>query len=175
MKLSDKAREILGTLAPMLGTALGGPFGAIAGTILGAAVGKAGVPVTPASVEKAILGADPATLLAIKKAETEFTEHMRQLDITEAQLQYADVASARSMQVTTRSFLVPSLAVIIVLAFIGMVASTLLGYSHVEGALAGTLVGYLSAKCEQVVGFYFGSSASSKSKDATIEKMVDTA
>ena len=40
-----------------------------------------------------------------------------------------------------------------------------MGYSHIESAMAGTLVGYLSAKAEQVVAFYFGSSAGSQKKD----------
>ena len=58
----------------------------------------------------------------------------------------------------------PILAYVIVGSFVAMVGGALLGYAKVDSALAGTLVGYLSAKCEQVIGFYFGSSKGSEDK-----------
>jgi hypothetical protein len=64
--------------------------------------------------------------------------------------------------------LVPSLAILIVSAFIGVVIATLGGFAVIDSVLAGTLIGYLSAKAEQVVNFYFGSSAGSQRKDEMI-------
>ena len=53
-------------------------------------------------------------------------------------------------------------------AFIAMVGATLAGFAKVESVLAGTLVGYLSAKCEQVLAYYFGSSKGSEQKSALL-------
>ena len=64
-----------------------------------------------------------------------------------------------------KSQLVPTLAVVIVGSFIGVTVGTLLGYTKIDSVLAGTLVGYLSAKAEQVIAFYFGSSNGSRAKD----------
>lgn len=74
------------------------------------------------------------------------------------------------MQIATKSMLVPALAIIIVSAFISVVIATLGGYAVVDSVLAGTLIGYLSAKAEQVVNFYFGSSAGSQAKTELLAK-----
>jgi hypothetical protein len=87
-----------------------------------------------------------------------------------AKLTVEDRKSARDMQIATKSMLVPSLAILIVGAFIGVVIATLGGFAVVDSVLAGTLIGYLSAKAEQVVNFYFGSSAGSKEKTELLAK-----
>jgi xanthosine utilization system XapX-like protein len=78
------------------------------------------------------------------------------------------------MQTEVKSPLVPTLAIIIVVSFIGITIGTLMGYSHIESAMAGTLIGYLSAKAEQVVSFYFGSSNGSQAKDQMIYNSTPT-
>lgn len=167
MKLSDSVRAIISAVAPVLGTALGGPLGAAAGMVIATALGTKKPDGTPdmAATEAALASGSPDVLLKLKQADIDFQTHMADLGVNLEAMAVDDRKSARAMQVATNSLLVPSLAVMIVLAFIAMVGSTLFGFSHVEGALAGTLVGYLSAKCEQVVGFYFGSSAGSARKD----------
>jgi hypothetical protein len=39
--------------------------------------------------------------------------------------------------------------------------------------LVGTMIGYASAKADQVVSYYFGSSAGSKAKDETIRRQSE--
>lgn len=172
MKLPDNLKAIIAAVAPTLATALGGPLVGAAATILARTLGTTKADGTPdEKATAAILAtASPDTLLKVKQAEFDLQKHMADLGVSLETLAVDDRKSARALQLASRSFLVPSLAVMIVLAFIIMVGSTLLGYSHVEGALAGTLVGYLSAKCEQVVGFYFGSSAGSARKDELLAK-----
>ena len=65
------------------------------------------------------------------------------------------------------------LAFVIVAGFMGTVFMVLLGV--VEGmkdplmsTTVGTLIGFVSAKCEQVVAYYFGSSSSSQQKTALL-------
>lgn len=170
MNLSEKAKAVIAAVAPTLGTALGGPFGAIAGTLVAAAVGKTG---KPDDVEKAILGADPATLLALKKAESDFTEHMRQLDITEEQLQYSDTASARAREMTVKDWIPGILAVGITLGFFAVLVFMLIvGKPSAGGDALLVMLGALGGAWANVVAYYFGSSAGSRSKDATLEKMA---
>lgn len=57
-----------------------------------------------------------------------------------------------------------NLAYMIVGAFIAVAVTVLLGFAKVESVLAGTFVGYLSAKCELVLAYYFGSSRGSERK-----------
>lgn len=167
MKLPDNLKSIIAAVAPTLGTVLGGPLVGAAVTILARALGttKPDGTADEAATAAAIATASPDTLLKIKQAEFDLEKHLADLGVNLQALAVDDRKSARELQIATRSKLVPGLAVMIVGAFICMVAATLLGFSHVEGALAGTLVGYLSAKCEQVVGYYFGSSAGSARKD----------
>lgn len=72
--------------------------------------------------------------------------------------------SARDREASVRDNTNRVLAYTIVGAFVGMVGTALLGYAKVDNVMAGTLVGYLSAKCEQVLAYYFGSTAGSARK-----------
>jgi hypothetical protein len=74
------------------------------------------------------------------------------------------------MQVATKSYLVPSLAIIVVTSFVGVVISTLAGFSTIDSVMAGTLIGYLSAKADQVLSFFFGSTAGSQRKTELLSK-----
>jgi L-cysteine desulfidase len=160
---------------PLLGAVLPIPGGAALGTALASMIGAgSGKP-------EDILAALTANADALEKAkefEATHAETMLQLQLAHVQALYAqevaDRDSARKMQIATTSHTVPLLAYLIVGSFVAMVACTLAGYSHVDGALAGTLVGYLSAKCEQVVSFYFGSSQGSQHKDVLLANSTPT-
>jgi len=78
----------------------------------------------------------------------------------------------RDRQINVKDNVNKILAYSVVGAFIAMVSATLLGYAKVESVLAGTLVGYLSAKCEQVLAYYFGSSKGSSEKTSMIYNSI---
>lgn len=102
--------------------------------------------------------------------EDQAAAHLKLLELQQsgelAQLTLAvqDRDGARSREIGVKDHTNKILAFVIIGAFVCLVASTLLGYAKVESALAGTLVGYLSAKAEQVLNYYFGSSAGSAQK-----------
>lgn len=154
---------------PLLGAVLPIPGGAAIGTALASAMGASSA--DPQDILTALTASADSQLKA-KQFEETHQETMLGLQLKFETDQYAasvaDRSSARSMQVSTKAFTVPTLAFVIVGAFIAMVTGTLMGYAKVDSVLAGTLVGYLSAKCEQVVAFYFGSSAGSQSKDVLL-------
>jgi len=74
----------------------------------------------------------------------------------------------------THFFFLYGLALLIVVTFLATAGLTLFGLTKVDSVLAGTLMGYLSAKCEQVVSFYFGSSAGSQRKDELLHQSMPT-
>ena len=157
--------EWLKQLAPTIATCFGGPLAGMAV----ATVSKA-LNIAPEEVQDVISSGKLTAeqVAAIQLAELELKKQAQSMNLDFEQLAVADRKSARDMQIATKSFLVPSLAVIIVTSFIGVVVATLAGFSKIESAMAGTLIGYLSAKAEQVISFYFGSSASSQRKDEMI-------
>lgn len=71
MNWADVARQVIGLGAPILGTALGGPFGGAAGRILAEIVGA---DATPQAVAKALPGSSAEQ---IAQAENAWTEAIR--------------------------------------------------------------------------------------------------
>jgi len=159
--------EWLKQLAPTIATALGGPLAGMAVSAVAKAIGC-----EPDEVQ-GIISSNKLTaeqVASIQLAELELKKQAQSMNLDFAKLTVEDRKSARDMQIATKSMLVPSLAILIVSAFIGVVIATLGGFAVVDSVLAGTLIGYLSAKAEQVVNFYFGSSAGSKEKTDLLAK-----
>jgi hypothetical protein len=106
----------------------------------------------------------PEQIAGIKELELRFQNDEKERGFRYAELEFKDRDSARQREMQTKDYTNRVLAYTIVGSFIAMVGAALLGYAKVESALAGTLVGYLSAKAEQVLAYYFGSSAGSQAK-----------
>lgn len=166
---------LIGKAAPLVGGVLGGPLGAAAGGIIADALG---VPAEPASVAKA-LQSDPAAMakvievqsaervrLAELAAQTVEAEQTRIVDL--ARIDFEDRASARTREADTHDTVTPrAIAGLVIVGFFGSVGYVLsgsVGLNGEQGILVGTLVGYVSAKADQVLSYYFGSSASSAQK-----------
>ena len=168
--------NLVRTVAPSIASAVGGPLaGSAVRTISEVLLGKPDG--TEAELEEAAAKATPEQLLALKKAEQEFTVRMRELDIDLERIANNDRDSARDREVKTKDWMPRALAIVIVGGFMLTVFLVLMGY--VEGmkdplmaTTVGTLIGFVSAKCEQVVAYYFGSSAGSKAKDEAMSNMV---
>ena len=157
--------EWLKTLAPTIATCLAGPLAGMGVAALAKAIG-----VEPEQVQDVISSGKLTSeqVAAIQLAELELKKQAQSMNLDFEQLAVADRKSARDMQIATKSYLVPLLSVIVVVSFVGVVVATLSGFSKIESVMAGTLIGYLSAKADQVLSFFFGSSASSQRKDEMI-------
>jgi len=161
------AFDWLGTLkviAPTVATALGGPLAGAAVSLLGDALG-----VSEPTQEKIASAFTNGQLTGeqiakIKVAELKAKSMEKVYGFKFAELEIRDRDSARQREVATKDSTNKVLAYLIVVAFVIMVGMALFGEITIESALAGTLVGYLSAKCEQVLAYYFGSSVGSKLK-----------
>lgn len=154
-------KQTLARLAPTVATALGGP---LAGLAVNTIAERLGLEPDEEAVAQAVSSGSPEVLYKLKEAEHDFKLRMKELGLKEDALYIEDTASARRAYTKHKDPMVQLLAVLIVLGFMAVVGLVLAGQFVVSGALAGTLVGYMSAKAEQVVAFYFGSSAGSKQK-----------
>lgn len=170
-------KKIVGAVAPTLATALGGPLaGAAVRTIATQVLGKPEA--TEEEVEAAIVAADPQILLKLREVDLEFKKAMIDAGIKLEELAAVDRASARDREVKTGDHWTPRiLASVVVGGFLACVYAVLSGYVQgmkdpMVAGLVGTLIGYTSAKADQVVSYYFGSSASSKAKDETISHIA---
>lgn len=148
-------------IAPTVASALGGPLAGLAVAAVSKAMG-----VEPAEVN-GILQSGQMTgeqLAALKLAELELKKHESDNGFKFAELEIRDRDSARQREMSVKDNTNKVLAYTVVLSFVAVVGTTLAGYTKVESVLAGTLIGYLSAKAEQVLAYYFGSSKSSDRK-----------
>ena len=165
VSFSEKAKQIIKLIAPTLGTALGGPLGGAAGAAVAAALGG-----YAKAAEAAILSQDPATLLALKKADQEFAVQMKTLEVDEDRLGYQDVASARDLAKTD---LRPQiwLSVLFIGGYFGLLISVGLGAIKLDSQAAQiypVLIGVLAAGVPQILGFFFGSSSGSQAKSTML-------
>jgi hypothetical protein len=167
----DKAKQIIGTVAPMLGTLLGGPLGGLAGSALAEALGTS----DPKAQEAAIVASNPETLLKLKEAEDSLKVRLRELDIDEEKLRFDDTANARAREMAIKDSTPRYMAYLVTIGFFGV-----LGYLVVEGKpVSGgdvmlVMVGSLGTAWTGIVSYYFGSSAGSASKTDALNKIAIT-
>lgn len=168
------ALNVVKTLAPTIGTALGGPL--VGGAIM-ALENVFGITAAPntstddrqATLAAAISGATPEQLAAMRKADQDYAVAMAQAGFkdteTLASLAVQDRASARQMQVSTKSWTAPFLALFVTLGFFGVLA-VMMFYplpQATHDALM-LMLGSLGTAWVSVIAYYFGSSASSDRK-----------
>lgn len=162
-------KSLVGTVAPTIATALGGPLAGMAVRALAGAVG-----LTDEASEKDIAAAmktaSPETLAAIRKADQDFAIEMERLGIDLERIAAEDRKSARERESTTGDSVTPRLlALFITAGFFGI-----LSYMMVNGAPVSNndamlvMLGSLGTAFAGVIAYYFGSSAGSKSKDAAL-------
>jgi len=162
LKLSDKAKDVISVVAPTLGAALGGPLGGLAGQILGNLVtgGK------PSDLEEAILTQKPETLLALKQAEYDFKEKLREMDIQEEEVFAKDRASARELaKVNMRPQMV--LSTVFITGYFLILGAFFVGDIELTDSLREpflVLIGVITASVPSIMQFWFGSSSGSSRK-----------
>lgn len=160
--------KIVGAVAPTLATAIGGPLGGMAMQVVSSVLGLP-TDSSEKDVEKALKQATPEQLLALKQADNDFAVRMKELDIDLERIAASDRDSARRREAQVRDWMPRVLAFVVVAGFMATVFLVLLGYvdgmkDPLMATTVGTLIGFVSAKCEQVVAYYFGSSSSSQQK-----------
>lgn len=166
-------KKVLGTVAPWIGAAATGGVPALVGMAAAQVSDAFGTDVQPTvdSLAKAIAGATPDQMLALKQADNQFASKMQELGFqnTQALEQIAadDRASARQMHTALRDLSTPILSYLVVAAFFGAIYLLLTQAVTVQDGMRDVvmmLLGTLAAAFSQVLNFRFGTSAGSKEK-----------
>jgi len=165
-------KDLIKQVAPVLGTALGGPLaGSAVAAIATALLGKPG---TEEEIATALAAATPEQILAIKKADQDYAVRMKEADIKFEELSVDDRKSAR--QLATNDLWTPRLlAGGVTSGFFGTLGYILTHGVAVDtqgGAVVLVLIGALGTAWTGVMAFYFGSTSSSRGKDETISKAL---
>lgn len=154
----------LAQIAPGIATALGGPLAGLAVTAISKALGIDEKDVQ-STIDQGKLNSDQ--LVAIKQAELQLQSQAQQLGLNFETLAVDDRKSARDMQSITKSIVPPLLATGVTLGFFGILGALMMGYATKSDELM-IMLGSLSTAWVGIISFYFGSSASSQTKDQMI-------
>ena len=156
--------DLLKTIAPLLGTALGGPLGGAAAAFIADKLGLDSK--TVKNVSEVLNGSkmDPAQITQIKLAEIEFQKFCKTHEIDTAKLAMDNTKDARDMQKQTRSYFPATLSTFVTAGFFGILVTMLVWeYKPTEPLLI--MLGALGAAFGAVVNFWLGSSNGSQRKD----------
>jgi hypothetical protein len=160
-------KSLVSSVAPLLGTAIGGPFGLMAGKVLQETLG---VDSEEAAIEQ--LRTNPDALLKLKAGEQAFASRMKELDITEQQLHAADRDSARKLATSRGILFQAGLTVLFMAGYFGLFYLFFSGTEVVlndwQRGQVGVLIGVLTASIPQLLAFWFGSSKGSADKTAAM-------
>lgn len=163
----------LKTVAPWLGTALGGPLGGLAASKVAEVLGASEK--TQDALSTAFSGAKPEDLLALKKADQEFEVQMKALGFKQhadlEQIAATDRASARDMQKSIRSWVPSALSIVITSGFLGLLAGMMTDILDVNDSQALLLMlGSLTTGFGGVLNYWFGSTSGSQTKTDIISR-----
>lgn len=166
-------KSIVGTVAPTIAAALGGPLaGAGVRALSEAVLGK------PDGTEKelaaAIATASPEILAKMREADAAFAVRMKELDIDLERIGAADRDSARQREIKTGDVWTPRLLAGLII--VGWFVMQWYLVTHVIPAEMREIVlrglGTLDLAVGLVLGYYFGSSSGSTEKSRTIDKLL---
>jgi len=166
-------KGIISNVAPVLGTAIGGPFGGIAAKfITGAILGEENATDDIDQAKEAILSADPDSLLKLKEAEYEFKADMKRLEIDEQKLGNDDRDSARDREIQTKDKMPALIALSALAGFFGiLLAMIFVALPEAAEQPLAVMLGALGTLVTQIGAYYFGSSAGSSKKNDIIAAM----
>lgn len=168
-------KSALGKLAPMIATAVGGPFGGMAASaaleMLGLEPEKGN---EEAQLQKVIESMTPEQAIAIKTAEQNFRMIMRELDLKEEDLHTRDRDSARKLAASTSIVPQVSLSIVYSIGYFLVLYLFITGDIDIAAGIKAEfnmVLGVMTAAQIQIMNFWFGSSSGSKAKsDAMLSK-----
>jgi len=150
-------KNIVGAVAPTLGTALGTPMGGMAANLIAKTLGVSN---DQKSIQQALQNATPEQMLELKKAEQEFETQMKELDVDIFKLETQDKQHARSM--FSKDWTARIIGLFTIGGFLGYIfLVTLQPPEQNSEALINLVLGYLGGLASAIISFYFGASHSS--------------
>jgi len=169
--MSFNWKSIVSTVAPVLGVAVGGPFGAIASKAIQSALGVEDEEAAIAEIRD-----NPDALLKLKAADGDFKLKIKELGIKESQLHAKDRDSARDLAKSKGIYFQAFLTSVFIGGYFGLfwlffassAPETVL--NDWQRGQVGVLIGVLTGAIPQLLAFWFGSSKSSSDKTHLMNK-----
>ena len=154
------------SIAPTVASCLGGPLAGLAIEGVSKALG-----IDADKVQETLNSGKMTSdqIAALQLAETNLKAKAQELGLDFEQLAVQDRKSARDMQINTKSWIPPILAIGITIGFFGIMYGMMSGRVTSSDALM-LLLGSLGTAWTGVISFYFGSSASSQNKDQLLHQ-----
>ena len=170
-------KVLVSTVAPWIGTALGGPLGGMAVEAAANALGLNDKTVD--AVKSALSGVTPEQMLALKKADHEFALQMQTLGFKNVadmeDIAAGDRASARSMQTSKPSIVPALLSFSVTVGYFGILVGLLMGKLKVDDSQALLLMlGSLGTAWGMVMAFWFGTTRDSGRKTELLAQSSPT-
>ena len=168
MDLLKTFGPLIGSVAPTIATALGGPVAGMAvKAISGALFGHDSA--TEDEIRTVLANPTGDQLAALKKIDADFAVQMKSLDIDLERIAAGDRASARDMQKETKDWIPRALAVSVTIGFFAILLYMLVyGLPTTGNEALLLLLGALQTAWGGIIAFYFGSSSGSQQKDKMI-------
>lgn len=153
-------KNVVGAIAPTLGSALGGPLGGQAASVVAQVLG---CKPEPKAINQAIQTATPEQMLELKKAEQDFELKMKELEVDVFALEVQDTQDARSK--FSKDWTTRFMGLLTLSGFMGYIfLVTLQPPEQNSEALINLVLGYLGGLASAVISFYFGASHSPDDK-----------
>ena len=160
--------EWLKTLAPMLGTALGGPLGGAAAAFIADRLGVDSKTVTAVTDVLNSGKMTPEQISALKLAEIDFQKFLESNKIKLDEIAAADRNSARTMQATTKSVVPSVLTMLITVGFFSVLGWMLYSPAVMNSPPLLIMLGQLGTAWGVACAFWFGTTSGSKDKSAML-------
>ena len=158
---------IVKTVAPWIGTALGGPLGGMAVEAAAAALGLKEK--TADAFKQAISGATPEQMLALKQVDQQFAKDMESLGFKNLEAMEAiaagDRKDARAMAASTLSPVPALLSIVVTVGYFGVLIGMMTKWLIVaDSQVALMMLGSLTTAWGVVMAFWFGTTRDSARK-----------
>lgn len=154
-----KWKKIIQSISPILGSAIGGPFGAMATKII---TDSLGIPQSSndEKINEAIQKS-PDSFIKIKEAELKLKATLKEFNIKEKELEYKDKNSARNRDIKTKDNVNKILGSSVVIGWAAI--NFILLFNGIDDNLPEPvlyrILGTLDAALMAVLYYYFGSSS----------------
>jgi len=157
--------DLLKTLAPLIGNALGGPLGGAAAAFI---ADKLGIESKTVEAVSEVLNSGkmtPDQVASIKLAEIDFQKFLKQNNIDMEKIAAADRDSARSMQMATHSKMPAILTTLITIGFFGILILLIYAPEFKSNEIVLIMIGQLSVAWAGCIAFYTGTTYGSANKN----------
>lgn len=161
----DDWKKLLGSVAPLVGTAFGGPLGGIAASFVADKLGLSDKSVSAVAEVLKDGKLTPDQLTQIKTAEIEFQKFLKANEIDLERVHAADRNSARDMLKATGSYVPATLTFLVTIGYFLTLFGMLNGWFKAsDSQVMLIMLGQLGTAWGVTIAFWFGTTKNSQEK-----------